>query len=130
MQSEFVPGEILKGPTITTAETPQPGKPAVDMTTDLYNWGFGLIAAGIISIVLSEVLDPIWGGILILTGVLTLLIKRRAMFIVIGITLLLAGIANASGSGFGFGFWTVFGYLQFYYGIHEIRKFWKYASVR
>lgn len=108
------------------AQTPE--KTVADMKKDLRSWGFGLIAIGVISIVL-KFLDPVWGGVLIVIGVLTLLIQRRTMFITIGICLLLAGIMNI-GSGSGeFGGWTIFGILQIYWGIQEIRKFWKYGPT-
>lgn len=109
------------------AQTPE--RIAADMKKDLLGWGFGLIAIGIIHIVV-RFLDPGWGKVLIVLGVLTLLIRRRSMFIVIGIGLLLVGIMNIAAGGFGGWaiFWTIFGFLQLYWGVQEIRKFWKYAS--
>lgn len=97
------------------------------MKKDLRSWGFGLIVIGIISIVLAGFLDPIWGGVLIVLGLLTLFIQRRGMFIVIGIALCLARIINIT---MGSGGWTIFGFFQLYWGVQEIRKFWKYASSK
>ncbi|GEM_PF-1518236 len=96
-----------------------------EMKRDLRGWGFSLAGIGIISIVLSEFLDPVWGGILIALGVLCFLIKRRGMYIAIGAGLMIAGIINIFGGGFGG--WTIFGIFQIGFAIHEIRKFWKYA---
>ncbi len=101
-------------------------RPLSAMRRDLRNWGIGLIGIGIVSIVFSEILDPIWGGLLILLGVLTLIIRQRGMYIAIGIGLLLAGVMNIVAVG-KFGGWMVFGLFQIFIGIQEIRKFWRYA---
>jgi len=98
-----------------------------EMKSDLRSWGFGLAGIGIISIVFSGFLDPVWGGILIVLGVLCFLIKRRGMYIAIGTGLMLAGIMNIFSGEFGG--WTIFGVFQIGFGIYEVRKFWKYASV-
>lgn len=93
-----------------------------EMKEDLKNWGIGLIAIGILSMILSSFLDPFWGGMLVLLGILTLIIRQRGMYIVIGIGLILAGIMNI----FSFsGLWVLFGGLQIYWGIKEINKFSK-----
>ena len=96
-----------------------------EMKRDLRGWGFGLVGIGIISIVFSTFLDPVWGGILIAVGVLCFRIKRRGMYIVVGIVLMLAGIMNIFGVESGR--WTIFGVFQIGLEIYEIRKFWKYA---
>jgi hypothetical protein len=108
------------------------------MEQDLRGWGLGLMAMGGISILSSlfaGFLDPYWGGLLMAVGVLALIIRRRGMFIAIGVVLLLAGALNLlSGLGGLFGgavqgsiFWTVFGGAQLYWGVQEIRKFGRYA---
>ena len=102
------------------------------MKKELCSWGFGLIGIGVVSIVLPEFLDPIWGVILIVMGVLTLVIRQRGMFIVIGIALLMAGIMNIMAGimnpmGTSLGGWSVFGFFQLYWGAKEICKFWVYA---
>ena len=102
---------------------------AADMKKDLRGWGFGLIVLGIAHFVLAGFLDPAWGVVLIVIGVLAILVKQRGMFIMIGIALLLAGIMNI-GAGGEFGGWTIFGFLQLYWGVQEIRKFWKYALMK
>jgi hypothetical protein len=104
---------------------PLPEEILTQMKKELKGWGIGLIVIGAISIVLSGFLDPIWGGLLILIGVLTLIIQKRGMFIVIGIGLLLAGLLNILSGGLGG--WTVFGIVQIYWGVQEIRKFSKYS---
>ena len=98
-----------------------------EMKRDIRSWGFGLLVIGVIHIVFLEFLDPIWGGILIAIGISCLFIKRRGMYIVIGIALILAGIMNILFTGFGG--WTIFGVFQIGLGIHQIRRFSKYASV-
>jgi hypothetical protein len=96
-----------------------------DMRKDLQSWGIGLLLVGVVSIIFSGFLDPIWGVLLIVVGILTLAIKARGMFILIGILLTLAGIMNM----FGGGGWLAFGVLQIYLGIMEFVKYGKYANV-
>ena len=126
LQSELK--KIEESKPATTTETSKPAKTVSDMKKDLRSWGFWLIGIGIISTVLAGILDPIWGGVLIVLGVLTLFIQWRGMFIVLGIVLFLAGIMNITSGEFGI--WTTFGALQIYLGVEEIRKFFKYASVK
>ena len=115
-------------PAAVSAPASQKEWTAADMKKDLRGWGFGLIVLGVVSFVLAGFLDPVWGGLLIVIGVLALLIQRRGMFIVIGIGLLLAGIMNIIPVAGEFQvFWAIFGFLQLYWGVQEIRKFRKYA---
>lgn len=83
--------------------------------------GIILIVLGILHFVLAGFLDPGWGAVLIVLGILNLLIRRRGMFIVNGLSLVLVGLLNTflvSAGG-----WTVFGLLQMYWGVQEIRRF-------
>jgi hypothetical protein len=104
-----------------------PEKTAADMKTELRNWGIGLILLGIAHFVFSGFLDPVWGAVILVVGVLNLLIPRRGMFIVNGIALLLVGILNITAGEVGS--WTAFGILQLVWGVQEIRKFGQYASA-
>ena len=123
---DFEDSEESTSPSVPPVEPPPlPEEILAQMKKELKGWGIGLIVIGAISIVLSGFLDPVWGGLLIVIGVLTLIIQKRGMFIVIGIGLLLAGLLNILSGGLGG--WTVFGILQIYWGIQEIRKFSKYS---
>ncbi len=98
------------------------------MKKDIRRWGIWLIILGIIHFIAAGYLDPVWGGIIIIIGILNLCIRRRGMFIVNGAALILVGIMNISGSLLdGFGGWTVFGVLQLVWGAKEIKKFGRYA---
>jgi len=99
----------------------------IEMKRDIRSWGIGLLVIGVIHIVFSEFLDPIWGGILIAIGISCLLIKRRSMYIVIGIALILVGIMNIFFTEFGG--WTIFGVFQIGFGIYQIHKFQKYGRT-
>ncbi len=97
---------------------------------DLQGWGIGLIVVGIISILVSDFLDPLWGAGLIVVGLLAFLIQKRGMFILLGVILLLAGVMNILNGLYGESTgWGALGCLQIYWGIQEIRKYWKYGSV-
>ena len=106
-------------------------KPLPELNESLRKWGIGLIILGMVHLVLSNFLDPLWGSIIIILGILNLFIKKRGMFIANGSALLLVGIMNILGTtlpeGGGFG-WLIFGLLQLVWGIQEIRKFKLYSD--
>jgi len=95
------------------------------MAGDISSWGTALIIIGAISIFLADFLDPIWGGLLIGTGIFALVVKKRFMFIVFGVVLLLAGIMNMIVGGG----WMAFGILQGYWGVNEIIKYFNYNAL-
>lgn len=100
---------------------------SMTMLEDLRGWGVGLIIIGGIHLFIP-LLAFEWGMILIPLGILTLAVKHRGMFIVIGIALIFVGLLNIAGTlNAGIGFWTVFGGLQIYWGIKEMAKFPKYS---
>lgn len=96
------------------------------MQKDLKGWCVALIIIGVVSIVLSGFLDPIWGGVLIAAGIAGFLIRHRGMFIVYGVVLMLAAMMNIITGRPG---WVVFGILQAWWSVQEFRKFSKYAGV-
>lgn len=99
---------------------------------DLKGWGISLLAIGVLSIVFSSFLDPIWGVVLIVLGILNLLIRHRAMFIVNGLALIFIGVLNAIsvfGASSGFNFWLMFGVFQVIWGVQEIKKYKRYAPT-
>lgn len=95
-----------------------------EIQKDLRGMGIGMMVVGVISILLRNFLNPIWGALLILLGILNLVIKDRIMYIVNGIALIGVGIFNilaiitASSA-----FWLLFGFMQIGWGISEIKKF-------
>ena len=101
-----------------------------DMKKSLRIWGIGLIVLGVIHLLAASFLDPVWGGMIIVIGILNLCIRHRGMFVVNGAALILVGILNITGSliegGVG---WIIFGALQLWWGATEIRKFAKYAPL-
>ena len=103
------------------------GTREAEIKRDIRSWGIALIVIGVIHLVLSEFLDPIWGGILIVIGVSCLFIMQRGMYIVIGIGIILAGIMNMFLTELGG--WTIFGAFQIGFGIYQFHKFRKYGST-
>lgn len=108
-------------------EATRPEGQVTEIKRDLRSWGFGLIVIGVIHFVLSEFLDPIWGGVLIAIGISCLFVRQRGMYIVIGIALMLVGIMNIFVGEFGG--WTMFGVFQIGFGIYQIHKFRKYGRT-
>jgi len=97
------------------------------MSEDIRGWGVGLLIMGVLHFVLPF-LSPEWGMVLIPLGILSLIIRHRGMFIVIGAGLIMVGLLNIAGSiDAGGGFWTIFGGLQIYWGIKEMAKFARYG---
>jgi hypothetical protein len=113
-----------------------PGRTKEQMGKDLRNWGIGLIVVGVVSFILPTILDPVWGGIVVVLGIINLLVRQRALFIVNGLALIIVGIMNMvsiisalSNGGSNTG-WVVFGVMQIIWGIQEIGKYGKYANAR
>lgn len=100
------------------------------MRKDLASWAAGLLLLGVVHIVLGSsvgVFAPQWGWVLLVIGALALLIRHRAMFIIIGLSLWVAGLANFLGHGGAT--WSALGLYQLYLGFREMRKFGRYARV-
>jgi len=99
-----------------------------DIRADIRGWGIGFLVVGAIHILVSGFLNPLWGGILMLLGLVNLLIQHRVMYIVNGAGILLAGIMNIVLTGGNPG-WLVFGILQLKWGVGEIQKYGQAAHV-
>jgi len=112
---------------------------AADMKKDLRILGFLFIVIGIIPVLagwMIKVLDPIFGMVFIVLGIfaivlgiLAILIPRRGMFIMFGISLLLGGIMTMVLGELNV-IRTIGAFIQLYFGVQEIRKFWKYDSSK
>ncbi|MGV8026497.1 MAG: hypothetical protein AB2L18_08075 [Anaerolineaceae bacterium] len=95
-----------------------------EMQKDLRNMGIGMIVIGVLSLLLRNLLDPVWGMVIIVLGVLNLVIKHRAMYIVNGIVLVGVGIFNILAIVLSATpFWVLFGIMQIGWGISEIKKY-------
>lgn len=100
------------------------------MRRDLRSWGIGLLIMGVLHFFLAGFLEPLWGVVLIIIGILSLAIRERGMFLVIGGALLLAGVGNiVSSLADGGSGWTIFGILQLFWGIREMSKFSRYGRA-
>jgi len=95
------------------------------MQSEINSWSWGLLAMGVISLLLSWFLNPAWGVVLIGTGIAAMMVKKRFMFIVFGVVLVFAGITNLSVGGG----WMLFGGLQCYWGIQEFIKYSAYSVL-
>jgi hypothetical protein len=97
---------------------------------ELRYWGVGLIISGIIHLILYEYLDPIWGVLITVVGILALFYQKREMFVVLGAAMLLAGVGNIASGMLSESFWSSYGLLQLYWGYKEIKKFKLYAPLK
>jgi len=105
--------------------SPSPKDKPIDLGRELRGWSGSLIFMGILHFLLAGLLDPVWGIVLVLLGILNLAIRSRGMFIVNGLALLAVGLMNIFSGEIGG--WAFFGALQIYWGIKEMVKFAKYA---
>ena len=112
--------------------TPQPEQKALPLTQeeikrDIRGWGVGFLIVGAIHLIASGFLNPIWGAVIILLGLINLCVQHRVMYIVNGVAILVAGVMNLAWTGNSG--WIVFGLFQLHWGISEIRKFGQLAEV-
>ncbi len=112
------------------------GNSAAQMKSDLRGWGLLMIFWGILSLIFTKYLDPVWGIIIIGLGIVNLLVIRRFMFVVNGIALFIVGILNIfatlaaiTSSGIS-SFWLATGIMQIVWGIQEIVKYDKFSPWR
>jgi MFS family permease len=101
-------------------------EPVANINKYCRNIGFILIGLGIIHFILSGILDGMWGGLLIIIGIISLCYRAKSMLIIFGSALILVGILNISNIIYEIsGFWVIFGIFQIVWGIQEIRKYKK-----
>jgi len=100
----------------------QSGTVKSEIASDLRKWGIGLVVMGAISIAAPGFLDAAWGGLLIVLGVLSFIVRRPWLFAAIGCALLVAGVSNILG-GLESPGWIVFGVLQMGWAVGEFRNF-------
>lgn len=98
-------------------------KQSKKMKSELKNWGLGLIGFGILHIVLTSVLDPVWGIIFIIIGICNFLILHRSLFLINGFVLMAAAVFHMVFMWSGSGVIGLLLIIQFVFGIFGIRKF-------
>ncbi len=93
--------------------------------------GLPLLILGCIHLFVER-LDLAWGLVLIAVGIANIFVtkplgKRRELFIVNGIAIIVAGIINiVAAEHYDVHVLGLFGLLQWAWGFHEMRKFWKH----
>ena len=102
-----------------------------DLKKDLREWGVGMILWGVLSLIFTKFLDPVWGIVIIILGLVNLVVMKRGMYIINGLALIFVGISNIStifftilNSGIS-SFWVAYGFMQIGWGFREIIKFAK-----
>ena len=99
-----------------------------ELSKDLKNWGIGLLIMGFLHQIIPF-LSSEGGKVIIGIGVLVFLIRHRAMYILLGLILIIVGVLNfLGGLQINSVFWLIFGCLQVYWGIKEMGKFKKYGK--
>ena len=99
-----------------------------ELSKDLKNWGIGLLIMGFLHQIIPF-LSSEGGKVIIGIGVLVCLIRHRAMYILLGLSLIVIGVLNfLGGLQINSVFWLIFGCFQVYLGIKEMGKFKKYGK--
>jgi hypothetical protein len=110
---------------VTAAREIQPTITA--MKHELRKWALGLLFIGFMSLMLFDVLDPLWGLILIDVGIVVFLFRVRPMFLVAGLVVIVAGILNTFVHDLGLG--TIVGIAQAVCGFVQIGRFNYYKNA-
>ncbi len=122
--------EFAKMPEVDSSKWRDP-----TMVKDLCKWGFGLLLLGAvyfgIGVQLVSTGCAIWGGLLAVVGVLSLVIRRRGMYLVIAGILAFAGVGNALGAFLsGSKGWIIFGGIQIALAVWQVRKYKDFAILQ
>lgn len=97
-----------------------------EMVKEIRKWAGGLIIIGIIQFA-ATFLSTVWGILLILIGIFSTIVQKRWMFLLFGFVILIAGLMNLASSLKPISiFWVVFGVLQLYWAMIELKKYKKY----
>lgn len=95
------------------------------MKKDIRAWGFWLVGIGIVSIVLSFMLDPSWGFMLMAVGLSSFYFCESSMFVVYGSILAWASLSNLMAGPI----WAVFAVIQAVIAFKVFRQFKKWKKV-
>lgn len=95
------------------------------MKKDIRSWGFWLVGIGVVSLVLSFLLDPSWGLMLMVVGFSSFYFCESAMFVVYGSILAWAAISNLMAGPA----WAVFAVFQGIIAFKVFRQFRKWHKV-
>ena len=93
------------------------------MKKDIRSWGFWLVGIGLVSMLLSFLLDPSWGLMLMVVGLSSFYFCESAMFVLYGSILTWAAISNLMAGPL----WAVFAAFQ---GILAFKVFRQYGKWR
>ena len=107
-------------------------KEKIDIDKYVRNSGIALIILGLLHFLIPQYLMFSFGAILIFLGVFALIFRVKAMLIIFGILLIFIGLWNLviTGLAGATGFWLILGILQIYWGIKEIRMFYKIKNTK
>lgn len=92
---------------------------------DVEDWAYALIIMGVASIIFSNLLSPIWGGILIILGILTFTILEPSMYIILGLIIIMLSFKNSLATN---SWWTLYSLLQLAIGVFLVQKFKDYKD--
>lgn len=99
-----------------------------EFKNEIRGWAIPLILIGVAHLIFRNFLNPIWGIVLIVLGIVNLAIPVPAMVIVNGLALIVVGISNifticATGNHY----WAMLGLFQIGLGVSEIGKYKRYS---
>ncbi|MGD9139962.1 MAG: hypothetical protein PVJ42_00315 [bacterium] len=95
------------------------------MKKNIRSWGFWLVGIGIVSMVLSFLLDPSWGLMLMVVGLSSFYFCESSMFVVYGSILAWAAVSNLMAGTL----WAVFAVFQAILAFKVFRQYGKWRKV-
>lgn len=84
------------------------------------NWGFSLLLLGVVQLVASNFLNPVWGVAVILIGAASFYFRSAAMLPVYGVTLAWAMVSNVLTGQVQ---WIIFALFQAYWALCTFQQF-------
>ncbi|MHA1280435.1 MAG: hypothetical protein ACTSQ8_24975 [Candidatus Helarchaeota archaeon] len=110
-----------------------PDSAKMDMREIQQRLGMVMLMGGSISLFLSSLVNPLWGSLLAILGLINLLVPRKSLLILNGLSLFFIGALNVYASFdtlltnrtyplFISAFWTTFGFWLIFSGINELKK--------
>lgn len=98
------------------------------MEKELRTAGIILSVLGALHLLMPDTFVRLWGLLLLGSGLASLFIRRREMFILLGLQLVVIGAINVFSSLESFGFWTIFGLFQVALGGGQIASYRRYPA--
>ncbi len=97
-----------------------------DLDKHVRSWAIWSLLLGVVHLVANQFLNPYWGILLIVVGLISFYFRASSMFVVYAVTLLWAAFSNATSGGTG---WVAFSLIQLIMVFSVLRDFFRFRNV-